>query len=297
MLKPVSTAKTIASLVSSCLAGVTIYYLMDQLRDLDRGQESVEPLNGQPESCRVHLIAAGTYSHYNPSNVPHWIAMTDDQCTIQIYRPETPDLHIYLSEKERRALEFMRPKPVVQADFMKFLLVYHLGGVVADFDVQPLQAYPKAWTETPALSKCDVFLGQEHTCYEDDCLQTVSRAEQLQTWTLWARQSGSLFLRSFIDKVITKLDPESITTTYEQEISGSGILSDFIREEILKADYMTKPLDGTDSDLRTTPGGVFRFAFQTEQVCILGFHWTGGSCGETIETCLLRHSFEGSWKQ
>ena len=237
--------------------------------------------------CRLQIVMAGNYNKYNYQNVPTWLDKSSKHCQFEFIRQDHPMMqHLTLDEKV--AFEKMAPIPVIQADYMKFLTMYYLGGLVFDFDVAPLKQYPQDWS-TGALSGCDVSLGVEHGCFEGDCLEKGQYADygQLQTWALDAQKPRSEFLRFYLDKVVNQ-SFDNLNNV--QDIAGSGMLSKAVREWI-GGDYLT-----IKSNLKESQDQVARFTKNDETLCIMGLGYTGTECNNHGKDCLTQHKFEGTWK-
>ena len=84
--------------------------------------------------CRVQFIVAGKYDDYDPKRILKWLAMSDPSCAIEIMRYSS--LNTLLTREEKDALAKSASIPAVQADLMKFLVMYYYGGLIADFDVK-----------------------------------------------------------------------------------------------------------------------------------------------------------------
>ena len=240
--------------------------------------------------CRVHLMAMGAFAKYNVDNIPGWLAHVRPDCVLKVVREDYPALLRLVRPEEQALFGAMLRRPVILSDFFKLLVVYYMGGVVADFDVTPRKRFPDEWMDTGELKQCDLFLGVEHNCFEGDCIAVSSRYGQLQNWAIFARKTRIAFLRDFIDAVIKMAQGKDLVPLNVQEIAGSGHLSDFVRA-YLGQDYLYMPL--AVGNLRTNEVGVLPFKYGNDTVCILGLRYT--RCDQE-PSCLLHHQFHGTWK-
>ena len=266
-------------------------------------EESIEDTNDDTDPditvspCPIHLIAIGNHIDYNVSSISHWLKQSRNDCVIQIMRDNNPSLIQLLRPQEKRLFRHMIKRPVVLADFMKLLNLFYFGGVVADFDVVPLKPFPDAWMNTPSLNHCDAYFGLEHDCFEGDCVPSMSRSGQIQTWTTFVRRPRLAFIRYLIDAVVENIGQRDIKKDFDdiQDISGSGVITDTIRS-YLGRDYVDMPLvmNGVVGSLRFNRTGILSFPYQLdEQICILGLHYT--RCSDE-PTCLLKHMFDSTWR-
>ncbi|KAF0696567.1 Aste57867_12689 [Aphanomyces stellatus] len=262
--------------------------------DLDTDEQEATP------TCRVQFVFAGTKSNYKHfSSLRAWLRLTNPTCPIEFIRPGHPFL-VQVSAAERATMDDMAYLPILQADFMKLLVLYYFGGLVTDLDTEPLKRFPDDWTGAGTkLATCDVVLGVEADCFDDKCVATMVRKGQIQNWSMWARTRHSPFVRQLVDAVVTKYatfvvrhDPNVAV----QEVAGSGTITDFVKlyGGFRQPHYResTGPMGAT---LECDWSSVLRIRKAGEEVCVVGPAWTGTRCsGATV--CLLRHKYEGSWR-
>ncbi|KAF0696563.1 Aste57867_12685 [Aphanomyces stellatus] len=256
-----------------------------------------------PETCRVQFVVDGdTYVPKSFPTLPAWIRQSDASCAIEYIRSD----HAFVDElppAQKAMFDDTAFLTIVQADFMKLLIVYYLGGLVADLDVEPLKRFPSEWTgPTTALATCDVVLGIEVNCFDDVCARTMVRKGQIQNWAMYARRPHSRFIGALLDYVVAKYStflPPHDRNVSVQEVAGSGTITDFVNQyggfgpwrQHYQAE--TSPGGGT---LQTNLSSVLRIKKDDEEVCVVGPNWTGGSCGGSQPLCLLHHSYAGTWR-
>jgi hypothetical protein len=251
----------------------------------------VETISKDPlADCRISFITMGTYFSPHTDNILEWIKNSDSACTLSIIRENSHFLAHSITQKERDMLSKLDSIAVSKADFVKFLVLYYYGGLVTDYDTKPRKAFPKLWP----LDGCDVFLGQEHSCYDHDCIQRggFPAAGQLQTWTLYARKRTK-FMRRFLDKIMTTFETKSVHVVHVQHVAGSGMLSGFVRDfyEYLDVDTTT-----TGKSLRNDDSAIAKLSIDKETICVAGIFYTSGPDCLGNQNCVLLHQFEGSWQ-
>ena len=246
------------------------------------------------QSCKLHFFAIGGYNVSLTSSLPLWI--NTSPCTPSVMKDSDEFFTAGISERERRSFEIMKDRPVVQVDFAKLLTIYYQPGLASDWDVFPLRSFPSQWTE---FDTCDVYFGIEHTCRDKGCLEggNFARYTQLQNWMMASARLKSPTLRKIIDAIMDQAETQvkehgSINHLGVQDVCGSGIISDVIRNEITisTAGKMTdywEPVNASDDE-------IGRFNFNGDRVCIGGLKYSGTYCGGG--SCLVNHRFEGSWK-
>ncbi|KAF0696560.1 Aste57867_12682 [Aphanomyces stellatus] len=259
------------------------------------------PLNDTNDThCHIQFVFAGPKYKYNQfSTMQSWIRYADHRCHIELIRPE----HVVFNQLtlvEKEVLYDSADLPILQADFMKLLLLYYRGGLVTDLDVEALKPFPSAWTgPDTALATCHVMLGIEVNCYDDGCIDSMVRLGQIQNWSMWARRRHSPFVSELLEYVVAKYKtfPRQDTHVSVQEVFGSGSITDFVRlyGGFIDTTHYVVPTYEGGMPLARDMAGVLRIRKQDEEVCIVGPSWTGGGCGGRME-CLLGHHFEGSWR-
>ncbi|KAH9142386.1 hypothetical protein AeRB84_013536 [Aphanomyces euteiches] len=250
-------------------------------------------------ACRVQFVFAGSKYDYN--NFPllqTWIRYADPKCPIEFLRPNHPFL-VQLTTAESRMFYNSAFLPILQADMLKLFSLFYLGGVVVDLDVEAIKPFPQAWSGIDnSLASCNVVVGIEANCYDDECVKTMVRKGQIQNWAMFARQPRSQFMGELLEFVVAKY--ESMAPLDKdvsvQEVAGSGPITDFV---ILYGNFsqphyqiQTTPSGGT---LETDPTSVLRIRKHHEEICIVGAAYTGGGCSGYAE-CLIAHHYEGSWR-
>jgi hypothetical protein len=251
----------------------------------------VESISKDPlADCRITFITMGTYFSPHTGNLLEWIKNSDPSCTLSLIRDRSHFLANLITDRERDMLSKLDSIAVSKADFVKFLVLYYYGGLVTDYDTIPRKPFPTLWP----LTDCDVFLGQEHNCYDQECIQRggFPAAGQLQTWTLYARKRTK-FMRRFLNKIMTTFESKSVHSVHVQHVAGSGILSGFVREyhEYLDVDTTT-----TGKALRQDDSAIAKLTIDHETICVAGIFYTSGPDCLGNENCVLLHQFEGSWQ-
>ena len=214
-------------------------------------------------------------------------------CTIDFIKPDHPMILDMLSKQELQALKMMRRKPVIQADYLKFVTMYYLGGVSADFDVEARAPVLDWFSKKYRTDDCMLLLGVEHGCWDDDCIESNNFAAhgQIENWVAAAHQKGSKFLKYYMNRVETELiDAGGLDEHPDtQHIAGSGMISKIIRE-VLGQDYGDIRGHVLGKTLKESKDEIVKFTFYGETICILGDHYFRG--GDK----LAEHHFEGTWK-
>ncbi|KAF0696559.1 Aste57867_12681 [Aphanomyces stellatus] len=262
---------------------------------------SIDKQENDDVGCRVQFVFAGSKYDYNQfPTMQSWIRYADPKCPIEIIRPNHAVFN-QLTPIEKPVFYDSAYLPILQADFMKLLVMYYLGGLVTDLDVEALKPFPTAWTGPgTALATCDVVLGIEVNCFDDECAKTMARKGQIQNWSMWSRRRHSPFLGQLIEYVVAKYKtfPSHDKHVAVQEVFGSGSITDFVRlygNFVNTTHYETATNDAGET-LQGVLGSVLRVHKQGEEVCIVGSYWTGGGCSVASE-CLISHHYEGSWKK
>ncbi|KAF0693967.1 Aste57867_15121 [Aphanomyces stellatus] len=268
---------------------------------VDDGEADAAHRRQVDDGCRVQFVFAGTKYNYGQfPTMQSWIRYADSKCPIELIRPNHAVFN-QLTPAEKEAFYDSAYLPILQADFMKLLVIYYLGGLVTDLDVEALKPFPNEWTgPDTALATCDVVLGIEVNCYDDECVKTMVRKGQIQNWSMWTRHRRSPFVGDLIEYVVAKYKtfPPHDKNVPVQDVFGSGSITDFVQ---LYGDYANTthyevPTTGSGGTLQTDLGSILRIQKQHEEVCIVGPRWTGGGCSGSVE-CMLSHHYEGSWRQ
>ncbi|KAF0693966.1 Aste57867_15120 [Aphanomyces stellatus] len=257
--------------------------------------------------CRIQFVFTGTKYDYDKfPMLQSWLQYADPKCAIELVRAN----HAFVDEltpAERAMFDDSAYLPILQADFMKLLVLYYLGGLVTDLDVSPMKRFPDDWTgPNTALATCDVVLGSEVSCFTDECASGYVRKGQIQNWSMWARHRHSPFLGELIGFVVDKYKtfPVHDKDVAVQEVAGSGPITDFVnRYSGLDVPYYdAKTSKDSNATLASDYSKVFRMHKYGEEVCIVGTYYTGGpvgsqaGCRDSPEFCMLLHAFEGSWR-
>ncbi|KAF0696565.1 Aste57867_12687 [Aphanomyces stellatus] len=252
-----------------------------------------EPPTLTSKTCRVQFVVQGeTYVPKEFPYLPAWIKYTNSSCTVDIVRMDHAFFN-QLTPAQSAMLNATSSLPILQVDFTKLLVLYYLGGLVADLDVEPRAHFPDQWTgPNTTLATCDVVLGLENGCSDIPSL----RQAQIQNWAMYARHPHSPFLNGLIDFIMDKYEkspPHNPKGMAVQEVAGSGPMTDYAK---LFGDYCNATSTDDGGTLATDFGGVRRIRHDGEEVCIAGRDYTGYTCGGDIPSCLVRHHYEGSWK-
>ncbi|KAF0693968.1 hypothetical protein As57867_015066, partial [Aphanomyces stellatus] len=82
--------------------------------------------------CRVQFVFAGSKYDYNQfPTMQSWIRYADPKCPIELIRPNHAVFN-QLTPSEKEVFYDSAYLPILQADFMKLLVIYYLGGLVTD---------------------------------------------------------------------------------------------------------------------------------------------------------------------
>lgn len=203
------------------------------------------------------------------------------------------------------------PKPILKADFFRYLILLARGGVYSDIDTEALRP---AWQWVPddlALEKYGLVIGIEADPDREDWADWYSRRMQFCQWTIKSK-AGHPALREVVARVTEKtlsmkkansLETDGLKSIVEW--TGPAMFTDTI------FDYLNSALaEGLDSKDRVATGTKItwqdltglRDARRILDVVILPI--TGfspgqghmGSEGFEDEHAMVKHDFEGSWK-
>lgn len=221
----------------------------------------------------VDQLRMKTWEALNPT----WTVMLwDDQACTTFVETEYPDLYPTYAGLA---------KNVERADFFRYLVVYHYGGLYADTDVTCLQPMDQ-WL--PPSAELVVGLENEFPSAELAGARQYACARQYLQWAFLARK-GAPLLKAAVDRILhpeiglpagdTKARKADLTTL---ELTGPGMWT----QEIFK--YVGGLVDeGQSLDavllLPRVSMGLFPKNFQG-----IDTDHPGG---------LLLHNFEGSWKK
>ncbi|KAF0696561.1 Aste57867_12683 [Aphanomyces stellatus] len=248
----------------------------------------------EDEVCRVQFVFAGPkYDYQRFSVLQTWVRYADPKCTIEFIRTSHP-MFQQLTPAERHVFLGSAYVPILQADFMKLLVLYYLGGLVTDLDIEALKPFPDQWTgPTTPLATCDVVLGIEGNCYDGNNCNMV-RKGQIQNWSTWSRRRHSPFVGQLIEYAVAKFN--NFPGAPVQEVFGSGAITDFVRlyGGFVDVPHYQAATNARGATLQKDLKSVLRIQKEGEEVCVVGFKWTGGECSG--QSCLLHHLYEGSWK-
>jgi hypothetical protein len=197
-----------------------------------------------------------------------------------------------ITKEQRLIFDLLAPVPVAQADYMKFLSMYYLGGVVADFDVEPKSSYPDAWT-TGQFRNCNFTMFVEHDCFDAKCVKSnkYARTAQLETWFFYSNVRHLKFLAKLLDEIGSRvkslLSKKEIKSIRVQDLSGSGVVTDIFRD-VFEIDYMDIPVrDSKTLTLKESTFSVAELTYKDETICI---------GGQYLGPSLAIHHYEGTWK-
>ncbi|KAF0703618.1 hypothetical protein As57867_007564, partial [Aphanomyces stellatus] len=135
--------------------------------------------------------------------------------------------------------------------------------IATDLDVEAVKPFPNEWTgpET-ALATCDVVLGVEHDCFDDECVSWFSRKGQIQNWSMWTRRRHSPFLSELIEYVVAKYKtfPPHDKKVSVQDVFGSGSITDFVRlyGDIVNSTHYEVPTTESGGTLQTDHSSILR---------------------------------------
>ncbi|CAK4276491.1 unnamed protein product [Aphanomyces euteiches] len=250
---------------------------------LYQGSHDVTPSNEfSNERCRVQFVFTGSKSNYKSfPTLQSWMRFADPTCPIEFLRSNHPFLG-QITVAEARVIGALAFQPILQADMLKLLAIYYLGGLVVDLDVQAIKPFPQAWADVESpLAFCDVVLGIEADCYDDICVKNFVRKGQIQNWAMFARQPRSPFLGELLEFIVEKYDSmapldENVSI---QEVAGSGPITDFVQiYGNFSHPFYNAPTSQWGWTLASDPSSVLRIQKHHEEVCVVGSRYTGGGC-------------------
>jgi len=273
--------------------GIILYfYIFPSRISNQKNYVGIVALEPHQAHCAVRFIAVGNYSSYKTLHlINKWLANSNNSCSIEIIR-ENNQFISTIHDTDKLVLKEMGQVPVAQADYMKFLILYYLGGLVTDFDVEPLTYFP--WDNV--LKGCDVYLGLENRCFHTDCHKHIASSSQIGTMNLYALKARTNFFRGFINYVNdaffrkSKLNPVMKTWKQVQNISGSGILVEYILSNLSVNFAYVENKDGkslVNDENALVPINIPFSNGDSEVICFgSNRHYYG----------LMRHHWEGTWK-
>ncbi|KAJ3310887.1 hypothetical protein HDV04_004582 [Boothiomyces sp. JEL0838] len=263
-------------------------------------QNDVLVKSQQMKRYQVSFMFMGNKTDYQLDNIDLWKEATLSNASINLINSSHPLITTKMTAQQVRALKKLSLYPVVQADFLKTAALYYYGGASVDLDVIPHVKYPSYLDNHEKTKDCDVMFGIEHERYSIEELPPV-RKGQLQTWAMFTRIKKSEFMRALVDKIVREIEGtdsrEGRIGYYDvQEIAGSGIITDFVNDNV--CDYLDTPvIDGLSwHNLKMFPKGVVQCKWRHETICILGKEWTGVDCNVFNPACIVEHQFRGTWK-
>jgi mannosyltransferase OCH1-like enzyme len=127
------------------------------------------------------------------------------------------------------------PVPVMRADFFRLAVVYHLGGIYADVDVEcsvPIHDW--------AVHECEVVMGTE-----------PPHENNVSNWG-FASVEHHLLFRQAIDVSLSRFVDQGIDTSYEHFVhhtTGPGLLTDALGHLAAEAGCEWHKENGTARDI------------------------------------------------
>lgn len=194
-------------------------------------------------------------------------------------------------------------KPVMKADFFRYLILFARGGVYTDIDTRPLKPANGWVPESIPMDYQGMVIGIEADPDRPDWSEWYARRIQFVQWTMRAKP-GHPILREVIARIVeeVRLRRSRDLSADIMEVTGPGVWTDsvfayFNTPEVLKA-------------VTGNPASKIKYErfFNLEQpvrigdvvvLPITGFSPGQGHMGSkpiTDETAMVQHYFDSSWK-
>lgn len=239
-----------------------------------------------------------------------WKVITDDVAARLIR-------HLYANIPEVLEAYKILPKPILKADFFRYLILLARGGIYSDIDTEALQP---AWNWVPAelsAEKYGLVIGIEADPDREDWAQWYSRRIQFCQWTIMSKPGHPAMI-----EVVTRLTEKTLamakagTLVSEGlksvvEWTGPAIWTDSIFAYLNAQGASTRSNRANGARLSTGPEhGSYSWknltgmteAMRLQDIVVLpitGFSPGMGHMGSEDVTdphAMVKHDFEGSWK-
>lgn len=263
-------------------------------------------LVNEPALCRINFVLAGKLKNYTKTFAWNWEHHTrqDPEKQAGSCRFELIDSNHYLLKNmvtlpQQQVINTISSKAIVQADYMKLLAMFYLGGVVTDLDIEPMVQYPQGWfSKDLGTDDCSVVFGVEHGEWDPKNLHIHGYVSpgQILTYIMAAQRPGSPFLSHLLQAVGEKIlhSPGFAHIPRIQDIAGSGTISDTIRAVMGKDYGQVLGSLRNNATLKDDDAEIVKFSFKGETVCILGLNYLGYNKKRWAD--LAHHWFQSSWR-
>ncbi|KAH7021661.1 nucleotide-diphospho-sugar transferase [Macrophomina phaseolina] len=265
-----------------------------------------ESLNDFPKKIwQLSLYSSNDKREFTTNFSTEWQAKNPDY-RYECLRDQAIDtfvLDTYRNDRRiRKAFDTIRHDPILQADFVRYLILLREGGIYADLDTRPQKSI-NDWIPSEYQDQTNIVIGVEIDKGRGQLWRDSPWTVQMSQFTIMAKanhpiiqrvvdnacrnielffnsttdSNGSYFHISF-DQVITLTGPKVFTAAVFQYLSqrmGAEMNGDEVSElnqPILLADVLILPVNG----------------FASGQV-----HSNSGSPEDS--TALVQHSWMGSW--
>ena len=187
-----------------------------------------------------------------------------------------------------RAYEQM-PRPVLKADYFRYIAVYVLGGVYSDFDTECRRPID-TWHDNHRNVGFIVGIEAESPTWERD----FARPLQICQWTFSARP-GHPILRRLIEKIAHQTERmlnQTITSPVVMEWTGPGIWTDNIFDYLNETYQVQWPTLRKLEQARLI-GDVYILPISALQP----YSYDMGAKGPNHPDVRTKHHFWGTWKK
>ena len=262
-------------------------------------------LVNEPALCRINFVLAGKLKNYTKTFAWNWEhhTMQDPEhggsCRFELIDSNHYLLKNIATLSQQQVINTISSKAIVQADYMKLLTLYYMGGVVTDLDIEPMVQYPQGWfSKDLGTDDCSVMFGVEHGEWDPNNLKIHGYVSpgQILTYIMAAQRPGSPFLSHLLQAVDEKIlhRPGFAQIPRIQDIAGSGTISDTIRAVMGKDYGQVLGSLRNNSTLKEDDAEIVKFSFKGETVCILGRNYLGYNKERWAD--LAHHWFQSSWR-
>lgn len=217
--------------------------------------------------------------------------------------------HLYANVPDVLEAYEALPKPILKADFFRYLILLARGGVYSDIDTQVIKP---AWEWVPqelVLEKYGLVIGIEADPDREDWAQWYSRRVQFCQWTMRSKPGHPALIEAvsrLTEKTLAKKKAHTLLKDSDESVvewTGPAIWTDAIFAYLnsqIPSDPTQKPLEASGYSWKDLTG--LTDARRIGDVIILpitGFSPGQGHMG-SLEFddphAMVKHDFEGTWK-
>lgn len=198
------------------------------------------------------------------------------------------------------------PKPVMKADFFRYLILLARGGIYSDIDTQALQSAIDWVPNNIPRSSYGLVIGIEADPDRDDWAEWYSRRIQFCQWTIQAKPGHPVLVEivaKIVEKTLAMQKEGTLTSAMVNsivEFTGPAIWTDVIFDYFNDERFF-------DTESAETNITWSQFTGMTESkrvgdvvvLPITGFSpgiATMGAGGDDDPMAMVKHYFDGSWK-